>query len=624
VEPLSLIVSAIAATSASVVGPTAQFFLNLLSRRLGPQVEPSLERVRQKPYDPAAREVIVGHLRHSGVDLDAEVLAAARAVVQERYEREARHVEIREAGPDDAADGRAGAADGGAGGGGDGIGGGDGGMGADGGADGGGGDGDGGTAGEVTRQRPRALEADLPMRAGTGQRITLQVRVVMAAPGAPGVLRAFEVPEQGRSIVVTASAPGLEAMSDLEQDLLVPPTGDSDPVRFGFRTRDAGLQSVLVRAFIGGTFLGELVAQVSVEASGKLQEGRPVQARLDDIEARPGEVTLQVLRGTDDRYQFQLLGDVFYQPEVAQLLADPRTTADEIADELRRMAASAATADPSARQRLENLGAKLWGTVPASVRAAYWENLDRIRSVTVLSDRDVLPWELLYPADDDKERGFLAEQFPVVRRVFGQARPRELRLGPAAFVVPPASPTGALDEVAAIRAAVAEASAGPLLETRQAVNDLVYAGGFGLLHFACHNKFDSAAGSSIKFGTELYKPDDLYLLARRRTLQATHPLIFLNACRSGGETIEMADLEGWATQFMRAGAGAFIGTLWAVRSTTARTFAQRFYECFTGPQAMALGDASLEARRSIADETGDPTWLAYTVYGDPYAVARPA
>jgi hypothetical protein len=33
---------------------------------------------------------------------------------------------------------------------------------------------------------------------------------------------------------------------------------------------------------------------------------------------------------------------------------------------------------------------------------------------------DTVPWELLYPVDGDNDKGSLAEQFPVVRRVYGQ------------------------------------------------------------------------------------------------------------------------------------------------------------------------------------------------------------
>ena len=69
---------------------------------------------------------------------------------------------------------------------------------------------------------------------------------------------------------------------------------------------------------------------------------------------------------------------------------------------------------------------------------------------------------------------------------------------------------------------------------------------------------------------------------------------------------------------MGAGAGAFIGSLWAVRSSSARTFAEAFYRAMVTDR-VPLGAASLHARQAISGDEGDPTWLAYTVYGNPSA-----
>ncbi len=76
-------------------------------------------------------------------------------------------------------------------------------------------------------------------------------------------------------------------------------------------------------------------------------------------------------------------------------------------------------------------------------------------------------------------------------------------------------------------------------------------------------------------------------------------------------------MTGWASHFMAAGAGAFIGTLWPVRSSQASLFAEEFYGALvTGAD---LGQASLTARRATKNHA-DPTWLAYTIYGDPAAL----
>jgi len=62
--------------------------------------------------------------------------------------------------------------------------------------------------------------------------------------------------------------------------------------------------------------------------------------------------------------------------------------------------------------------------------------------------------------------------------------------------------------------------------------------------------------------------------------------------------------------------------LWAVRSTSARAFADAFYHALVAERA-PLGEASLLARQAIRSDDADPTWLAYTVYGNPSATIGP-
>lgn len=118
-----------------------------------------------------------------------------------------------------------------------------------------------------------------------------------------------------------------------------------------------------------------------------------------------------------------------------------------------------------------------------------------------------------------------------------------------------------------------------------------------------------------------FAPIDLAVAAQLRSLRAEHPLVFFNACRSAGEIDWFGATLGWAPQFLRAGAGAFIGTLWPVRSTSALDFADVFYDQLI-THGKPLGQASLAARQAIRGQDGDPTWLAYAVYGSPAATAH--
>jgi hypothetical protein len=493
---------------------------------------------------------------------------------------------------------------------------------------GGGGDGnwDDGSQGDGEEPRARFLTGIAPERAPPGARISLLVQVTLvAAQDGSAALKAFPVSATGSVVTITVSAPGLIALGDLEQDLVVPFAADSEPVRFGFRAGPVGLHTVQVRAFAGGTCLGELALEVSVDAGAALEEGRPRSAPLPDLAAEPGEVTLQVSRTAAGGYSFQLLSGAFYPAVIIDRLArDPGEVVGQMIAELRRMSqATAQYATPQlARTRLRSLGSQLWGdVVPQSIREQFWAQRDRIRLFTIASDMDTVPWELLYPVDKDNDDGFLVEQFPVVRRVYGQSRARILRLDRGiSFVVPPKSPSNALDEVAAVRAAFPANVIDRGTESGlTAVLDLLGADTVpSMLHFVGHNTFTDETGSLISLDGGPLRPSDLSYARQRRAFEPARPLVFLNGCRTAGEIPGFSQMIGWASELMGAGAGAFIGSLWPVRSAAAQTFAAEFYHALVRDRE-TLGAASLRARQAIAADESDPTWLAYTVYGNPAA-----
>jgi CHAT domain-containing protein len=96
----------------------------------------------------------------------------------------------------------------------------------------------------------------------------------------------------------------------------------------------------------------------------------------------------------------------------------------------------------------------------------------------------------------------------------------------------------------------------------------------------------------------------------------------MNACRSAGQAPLYTGLHGWARVFLRAGAGAFVGTQWVVGDGAAKVFAEEFYRSLL--DGSDLGESLRCARAATQEAPGDPTWLAYTLYGDPAAHLQPA
>ena len=76
----------------------------------------------------------------------------------------------------------------------------------------------------------------------------------------------------------------------------------------------------------------------------------------------------------------------------------------------------------------------------------------------------------------------------------------------------------------------------------------------------------------------------------------------------------MTKVGGFAQAFLKGGAGVFVSTLWSVVDEPARKFTEEFYTALLAGKTIA--EAATFARQST-HAAGDPTWLAYVVYGRP-------
>jgi hypothetical protein len=380
----------------------------------------------------------------------------------------------------------------------------------------------------VTAPPPRLLVAQMPTRVPQFADVSLILRVATRETAFPEAvtteLSGLRIDDDGARVTVVVQAQhGLFPLGKLEQTLWVPPVGDSSPVRFTFQARAVGLQRVHVTAWAGGTFLAELAVEVSVDVDAPYVDGPPRGVPVGPVRAEPGEVTLQV-RCDDDRYTFQLLSEPYlFEPVLAEALtAQPTQAVERAIATLRSTAAgrSEYTGD-NARRWLQQTGVGLWNDmVPDVIKEQFWQLRSSIASFTIASGRDAIPWELLYPLSPTSDEGFLVEQFPVLRRVYGQQRFREVAAGSAHYVMPPGSPANARDEIAAIRRILGVTDSGPsVISDLGVLLDLIDAGDLGLMHFACHNTFKiDGGGSAITMSGGPFIPALLNTAVTRRTL----------------------------------------------------------------------------------------------------------
>ena len=94
------------------------------------------------------------------------------------------------------------------------------------------------------------------------------------------------------------------------------------------------------------------------------------------------------------------------------------------------------------------------------------------------------------------------------------------------------------------------------------------------------------------------------------------PLVVINACQVGRQGYSLTGNGGFAQAFLRAGAGAFIGTLWAIGDSPRGRHGNLLLGAARPCDNRPSGDPSAPA---AAESAKDSTWLAYVVYGHPYA-----
>jgi hypothetical protein len=462
----------------------------------------------------------------------------------------------------------------------------------------------------------RSLVADLPTSVGVMTRFSVEARIVEEVAGSPSAGSILDV-KGGMTVTVNATVPGsFKVEGDLTQDIAVPLTGDSDPCRFSFTATQVGTFNIRLTAYNGGKYLGMLEVEVSV-ATATSGTSRHFLNPLPLDPQRDGEVSLEITYDEASKtFRFNFMADGDHRPSPsAPIVGDLRERVERLVGEIEEYAAGKSDlSHEDIRGRLKIKGFELWrDLVPSEIKSAILDYLPAMSQLTIFCDREVVPWELLYPqGPDGSVFGFLVELCSVTRWVLGKPWKRELSFAAPAFVIPEQT-AGFTREVELVTGRM-NAKEPQVLKDRSAVLTAIGNPDFTCLHFACHNLYAQIDGSHILFGKDPLRPSDMALEVARRPLEGQRALVFLNACRTDDSSPVYTSLESWAKTFLDLGATAVIGTSWAVRARTARFFADALYENLAG--GMRLGEAAKQARQRASELPGDSSWLAYTVYGD--------
>lgn len=246
-------------------------------------------------------------------------------------------------------------------------------------------------------------------------------------------------------------------------------------------------------------------------------------------------------------------------------------------------------------------------------------------SLLVLSDECWVPWELLRLSRREGVEGlFMAEAFAMARWLLRVPVTRALPLTRIAVVAPQDSrlPHARVETEGLLGLASASRVVEVVSARKEDMLRELASGHFDGWHFATHV---NARGANpdlwavlLESGEQLDRFD---LEGRARGLGDRRPLVYLSACDGARAANSLARVGGLARAFIEAGAGALLGTRWAIRDRSAADLARSFYSEFLCD--VPIGEAMRRTRlRLRTANPGDATWLAFALFADPLARPR--
>lgn len=309
------------------------------------------------------------------------------------------------------------------------------------------------------------------------------------------------------------------------------------------------------------------------------------------------------------------LDDRLYGPVV--LSTNPRVYFGELFRDIENLPVESEHEREVAGLKLEIKGCYLFENIlPNDLQEVLWSLRGKIKTVLIQSDEGIIPWELFKFSRKGERGPFFCEEFALSRWITGYEPKLEFPLENVAWISTRGADSADFGDDPQRLEALGH-SVTKIPATFLKVHDALASGEFDGLHFATHSSHAQGPPGKWKLYLEDYEelsPEDL--VGAAGNLGATRPLVFLNACHSGLNAETIVGVSGWATQFIRAGCGAFIGSYWNLRDRVANSFQESFYRHFLG--GLTLGEAARHARLEVCS-SGDPTWLSYTVYGHPEA-----
>jgi hypothetical protein len=500
-----------------------------------------------------------------------------------------------------------------------------------------------GAAAPQTRTLQPKAEADFPPEVVAGEECALLVMVSTAAEAAGVALGEITVPSTVTELPmqVYVQAPGFTFAGPNMQELNVPVDGQEACVDFTLRALPINSPEtkvdIRVRFKYGGKFIGQVTRQTVVKqnaaVAAKTTAAPPKASSLTlTVDSPPPDILIEVNRDPASSSKFAIYlhsnvaGRKYWQKPGGVLQLGDNQTAATYTEAL---FAAIQQLDPeTAEIDLAGIGNTLWNKLPAEFQAEYWALLHdnpSVRAIQIISDEAYIPWELLKPVRVDAgkrvDAHFWGEAFAIGRWDPARTLPQPLVIQRSNVVVPDYPDPSMKLKYAQKEISVLQdhCDAQPVQGLRGEIVKLLGAGGWQLIHFACHGQYNGQNPDLSELLMEDKPLSAATIAAAAGGITADRPFVFLNACEVGQQGLALTHLGGWAEVFCSSGFSGFVGPLWEVDDEVAYEASDHFYRALKS--GATLGEALQSVRQQWKTATGElrfnPTWLAYSLHCDP-------
>lgn len=488
-------------------------------------------------------------------------------------------------------------------------------------------------------------------------RISVVVRLTVQPSGYSSALEGLVLRED-LPVEVHIEAPRFEILNASRQDVILVREQDSAPIVFDLGPREVGATDITLDFFQSGNPIGTAVVPVEVtldEVADGAQSHAVCPLQIEPTLAPPDLILHVAWNQPASALHFSLMQDGGaswngdFQPvaingnpaahaaelyrQITSLVGDVDPTAEDVLKHQRQIPRA------DVDLRIKQLGQNLWrALIPAEFRALYARERDnwRNRTLLVFSDEPHIPWELVWPYEPGnwEDDGPWCQTLRLTRwlRKDNQGNgsdtvPGRMAADALAVLAPTYSLLKHLPSAQHERQLLLDLihehqlrDLSPGEATWRAVMDLLAAGGYDWVHVASHGNFypDAPDGDSALWlqRENALTPQHITGTQIEGYLKQHRPAFFFNACEVGRQGWALTRIGGWANRLIGCGASLFVGPLWSVDDSSALTFANAFYQSLFAGDTLA---AATQQARLAAQQVGDPTYLAYSVYGHPNA-----